>query len=85
MGSDRNAVGAFEAKTKFSEILKRVESGERITITRRGIAIAEVVPAKKSHNRESLCKVVSELREFRKGRKVDVAELRQMIAEGRRF
>ena len=29
-------VGAFEAKTKLSELLDRVEKGEEIIITRRG-------------------------------------------------
>lgn len=32
--------GAFEAKTHFSELLKKVEKGEQITITRRGKPIA---------------------------------------------
>jgi prevent-host-death family protein len=33
-------IGAFEAKTKFSELLDRVENGETIIITRRGKAVA---------------------------------------------
>ena len=35
-------IGAFEAKTKLSEILRRVEAGERFTITVRGRAVADV-------------------------------------------
>ncbi len=42
-------VGAYEAKTKLSELLDRVERGERITITRHGKAIAEIVP-KRAHD-----------------------------------
>ena len=38
-------VGAFEAKAKLSEILRKVEQGERYTITRRGLPIAHIVPA----------------------------------------
>lgn len=37
-------VGAFEAKTKLSELLDLVERGEQITITRRGIPVARLVP-----------------------------------------
>ncbi len=37
-------IGAFEAKTKFSEILRKVEQGERFTITLRGRVIAELTP-----------------------------------------
>ena len=39
-------IGIFEAKTKLSEILRQVEAGERFTITVRGRAVAEVVPAR---------------------------------------
>jgi prevent-host-death family protein len=37
-------IGAFHAKTNLSAILRKVEQGERFTITRRGRAVAEVVP-----------------------------------------
>ncbi len=36
-----------EAKAHLSEVMDRVEKGERIQITRRGKAIAEIVPMKK--------------------------------------
>ena len=38
-------VGAFEAKTHFSALLERAERGEEIVITRRGKAVAKIVPA----------------------------------------
>ena len=38
-------VGSFEAKTKLAELLDKVEAGETITITRRGKAVARLVPA----------------------------------------
>lgn len=38
-------VGAFEAKTHLSRLLDEVEKGERITISRHGKVIAELVPA----------------------------------------
>jgi prevent-host-death family protein len=36
-----------DAKAHLSEVMDRVEKGERIQITRRGKAIAEIVPMKK--------------------------------------
>ncbi|MGH9607606.1 MAG: type II toxin-antitoxin system Phd/YefM family antitoxin [Terracidiphilus sp.] len=39
-------IGAFDAKTRLSEILRKVEQGERFTITVRGKAVADVVPTK---------------------------------------
>jgi prevent-host-death family protein len=38
-------IGAYEAKTRFPELLDRAEKGERFTITRHGKAVAEIVPA----------------------------------------
>jgi prevent-host-death family protein len=38
-------IGAFEAKTRLSELLRKVEQGERFTITVRGRAVADLVPA----------------------------------------
>lgn len=37
-------IGAFEAKNKFSDLLDRAEHGEEIVITRRGKAVAKLVP-----------------------------------------
>jgi prevent-host-death family protein len=38
-------IGAFEAKTKLGGLLDRVEAGEEIVITRRGKAVARLVPS----------------------------------------
>jgi prevent-host-death family protein len=38
-------VGAFEAKTHFNELLKRVSKGETIRITLRGIPVAKLAPS----------------------------------------
>ena len=39
-------VGAFEAKNKLGQLLDLAEQGEEITITRRGKAVARILPAK---------------------------------------
>jgi prevent-host-death family protein len=38
-------VGSFEAKTKLAELLDKDESGETVTITSHGKAVAKLVPA----------------------------------------
>jgi prevent-host-death family protein len=42
------SIGAFDAKTRLSEILRKVEQGERFTITVRGRPVADVVPSEAS-------------------------------------
>jgi prevent-host-death family protein len=44
-----SSIGAYEAKTHFSELLERVESGEVFTITKHGTAIARLVPVKRKY------------------------------------
>jgi prevent-host-death family protein len=43
--------GAFEAKTHFSNLLDRVEKGDRIVITRHGREVAVLAPIAKRDTR----------------------------------
>jgi prevent-host-death family protein len=38
------AIGAFEAKNKFGQLLDWVEAGEAVAITRRGKVVARLAP-----------------------------------------
>jgi len=38
-------IGAYDAKTKLPEILRRVEAGEAFTITNRGKPVADLIPS----------------------------------------
>ena len=38
-----HTVGSYEAKTRLPELLRSVEQGETVTITRRGVPIARIV------------------------------------------
>ncbi|MCM8748479.1 type II toxin-antitoxin system prevent-host-death family antitoxin [Thermomicrobiaceae bacterium CFH 74404] len=75
------AIGAFEAKVHFSELLDRVEKGERIVITRRGVPVAQLVPV--SPRRGDPEQVVEAFRRFRRGKRLDGLPLRALVAEGR--
>ena len=37
-------IGAFEAKTHFSQILARVENGSDFIVTKRGKPVAKIIP-----------------------------------------
>lgn len=75
-------VGAYEAKTNLSRLLEKVEGGERITLTRHGRPVAMLVPVEEKRPPEH---VVRELREFRRGRRIGGAGVREMVEEGRRL
>ncbi|MHC4470325.1 MAG: type II toxin-antitoxin system Phd/YefM family antitoxin [Planctomycetota bacterium] len=76
-------VGADEAKTHLLRLLDRVARGERITITRHGVPVAELVPAGPKRERE-IRDVLREIRRLRKGRTLSREEVREMLEEGRR-
>lgn len=42
---DHDEVGIYEAKTHLADLVDRAARGERITITRRGKAVAKLGPA----------------------------------------
>jgi len=78
-----NQVGAYEAKTHLSRLLKRVSNGERITITRHGVPIAVLIPAVAVPS-VTATEVIAALRKLRRGRTLDGESLRDLIDEGRR-
>lgn len=76
-------VGAYEAKTHLSSLLKRVAMGESITITKHGRPVAVMRPVGE-RELPAVETVVARLRDFRRGRRLDGLELRDLIEEGRR-
>jgi prevent-host-death family protein len=75
-------VGAYEAKTHLSQLLDRVAGGERITITRHGGPVADLVPTS-ARTKESVSETIAALLEFRRGQRLEGDSLRDMIEEGR--
>ena len=78
-------IGAFEAKTKLSEILRKVEQGERFTITVRGKAVADVVPAQARTRRGTPEEIEAAYQRLRNPRITGISheEIRAAIEEGR--
>ena len=78
-------IGAFEAKTRLSKLLEQVrKKGDRITITRHGVPIAQLVPVDKAKPR-NIPDAIKELAEIRKRTKSGKESIRDLRDEGRRF
>ncbi len=78
-------IGAFEAKTHFSQLLTKVENGEVIIITRHGESIAKIIPFTEEKTTSSSIKAAETIRTLRKGKKLGKSlSIKKMIAEGRK-
>jgi prevent-host-death family protein len=75
-------IGAFEAKTKLPELLRRVEAGERFTITNRGQPVAELQPVSPG-SAVGARQAVALMRALPKVSGVPGRVVREMIEEGR--
>jgi len=76
-------VGVYEAKTQLPRLLQQVARGQRVTITRHGVAVAVLVPAER-RRRRAVTDVIADLKTFGRGRRLGRLSLRAMIHEGRR-
>jgi prevent-host-death family protein len=82
------SVGAYDAKTRLSELLDRVENGEQIVITLHGKPIARLVP-EGGHDRVAARAAVARLFALgeqlaRQGVNLTDEEIRALRDEGRR-
>ena len=76
-------VGAFEAKTQLSALLERVALGARITITRRGVPVAMLVPVSAGLDLDPR-RAAERIRQLRKGKRLGGVSIRELRDEGRR-
>ena len=76
-------VGAYEAKTHLSQLIEEVTRGQQVAITKNGLPVALLVPVP-STQKPDVRKVISQLRELRRGITLGDLSLREMIEEGRR-
>ncbi|MDR1188257.1 MAG: type II toxin-antitoxin system prevent-host-death family antitoxin [Bifidobacteriaceae bacterium] len=75
------SVGAYEAKTHFAQLLDEVETGQAITITRHGAAVAQLVPATRPPGQPA--EIVEQFRQARRGLRLNGVSIRELIDEGR--
>ncbi len=78
------SVGAYEAKTHFSELLERAAGGEVITITRHGSPVARLVPVRDVGSEEGRREAIAAMRQIAARNSLRGLQVKDMIAEGRR-
>jgi prevent-host-death family protein len=76
-------VGAYQAKTQLSSLLDRVEHGEEVRITRHGRPVARLVPEREI-DRAAIDKAIAELKQIRKGARLDGLSWKELRDAGRR-
>ena len=81
-----DVVGIFEAKTHLSDLVKKVEGGARITITRHGVPVAHLVPVGEPSLGPGVEEAIAAIRELRgqgAGAGIAAEEIKAWIDEGR--
>jgi prevent-host-death family protein len=76
-------IGTFEAKTHLSALLDEVAGGAEIEITRRGVAVARLVPAR-GDPRANAADAIARVRAFARGQTLGRTGWRTLRDEGRR-
>ena len=77
-------IGAFEAKTRFSELLRQVEAGESFEIQRRNKPVARLVSVRDESVADRVADMVARVRERRTRLAPQLGEIIDWIEEGRR-
>jgi len=75
-------IGAYEAKTRLSQLIEEVAKGEEIIITKHGVPVAALVPIAGPREQEPKAAVTA-IKNFRRGRRLGGLPLRELIEEGR--
>jgi len=75
-------VSAFDAKTHLSALIRKVESGQSFTITRRGTPVARLEPVQQAGDEvHALLSGFRAVRQRIKGH----FDIRELIEEGRKY
>jgi prevent-host-death family protein len=77
-------IGAFEAKTHFSQLIEKAQHGEDFIITKRGKPVAKIIPFKQEPEM-TFKEAVEQLKELRKHYRGEPGSfnIREAIEEGR--
>ncbi|MBK9447429.1 MAG: type II toxin-antitoxin system prevent-host-death family antitoxin [Betaproteobacteria bacterium] len=76
-------IGAYEAKTRLPEYLRKVREGDTFRITQRGEPVADLVPAGTAQKRQAV-QAATRMQQFMHERPpVKGVDLKALIDEGR--
>ena len=79
-----NIVGAYEAKTRLSELLEKAEAGEEIVITKHGVPVAKLVPVRKRATMDERAAAIRRIQELGESLSLGGLEIKDLVNEGRR-
>jgi len=79
-----NIVGAYQAKTRLSELLEKVEAGEEITITKHGAPVAKLIPVRKEVTSEERAAAIDRIQKLATSLYLGGLKVKDLIREGRR-
>jgi prevent-host-death family protein len=82
--SIETTVGAYEAKSHFSELLAKVEAGEEFTITRHGMPVARLVPVEATTSAAERHAIIQRWLNRSDKPSLGGLKVRNLINEGRR-
>ena len=77
-------IGAYDAKTHFSELLERVEHGEEVVITRHGSPVARMVPVRAISSPDARKAAIESMRQLAGRNRLEGLRVKDLIAEGRK-
>ena len=81
-------IGAFEAKTHFSQLLKEVEKGKVIHVTRRGKPIAVIAPEgfhREEAEQKAVKRIASRRKIISKREEITTGDILNFRDEGRKY
>lgn len=78
------SVGAGDARKHFSKLLKRVERGDEVTITRHGSAVARMVPVRQKTTPAQRRAAIGAMRKLAKSVRLRGLRVKDLVDEGRR-
>jgi prevent-host-death family protein len=76
-------VPIVDAKHRLGALIEDVERGHEITITRRGVAVARLVPAHPAFDRDAARRAAEGLIEASKGARLNGLRIKDLVNDGR--
>ena len=78
-------IGIYDARSRLSELIERVEAGEEVILTRRGQPVVKMVRAEAAMRNKTRVDAVRRIRALRKRMNLQIsqAEIRRAIVKGR--
>lgn len=76
-------VSSFEAKNRLGALLDQVARGAEVTITRRGVPVAKLVPVGPGFDRAQARRAAENLRKASRGLTLGGLRIKDLVEEGR--